>query len=70
MKNTCETCTHSTLIETHRVCRRYPPQSTLVPAQGLAGPTVQLVSYWPQVQNVDVCGEHDSAPSVSFVGIN
>lgn len=57
--NTCQDCLHGQKIEGRIVCRRYPPQATLVPAQGLAGPTMQLVSYWPQVQPVDGCGEFE-----------
>lgn len=38
-------------------CARNPPQGTLVPAQGIAGPTVQLVSFRPDVRLTDWCGE-------------
>lgn len=38
-------------------CRVKHPSSTLVPQQGLGGQGLAVVTYWPETQATDWCGE-------------
>lgn len=37
-------------------CRGTFPQTTLVPAQGIGGVGLQLITYWPETTSADRCG--------------
>lgn len=54
----CANCKYAVAHEGTRArCAINPPKAMLVPAQGLSGPTLQIVSYWPEVTPQDGCGQ-------------
>lgn len=58
MEQTCKTCHYSVTDGARMGCARFPPTAHLVPAQGLAGPTIQAISVRPEVRPDDWCGEY------------
>lgn len=63
---TCKTCLHweSKSVGAGR-CTCKPPVATLVPQQGVAGPTLAVVTYWPETRAEDHCGEYANNPSAN-----
>lgn len=55
----CETCAFWEPKENNQGgrCACKPPVASLVPQQGVAGPTLAVVTYWPETRPDDRCGE-------------
>lgn len=55
----CKWCAywHDNENDTRGKCHRHPPSVALVPTQGVAGPTLQIVSYRPETIESDGCGD-------------
>ena len=57
---TCAECCYMRMSPDQRdsySCRRHTPFVTLVPVQSISGNGLQGITYWPQVQPTDGCGE-------------
>lgn len=65
---TCKTCGHFKEQQNERGrCTAHPPAATLVPQQGMGGPSLAVVTYWPEVNANDHCGEWDGVVDTSKV---
>lgn len=55
----CKWCTYWQTNESdgRGKCHRNPPSAALIPAQSVAGPALQVVSYRPETIESDGCGE-------------
>lgn len=54
----CRSCEHRLLKGASVFCRRYPPQTFVVPQQGPNGPVMSPMSWYPPVNPEDPCGEY------------
>lgn len=64
----CGTCRFWLHVsEQEKVCRRYPPNSTLIPAGGISGP--QTVSFFPGMKADGWCGEYRERGAVGTLSI-
>lgn len=65
--NTCSTCdfwTGNHLVADIKAesgeCHKYPPQvGGIIPQQGVAGPTVGAVTFFPSTRGNQWCGQHE-----------
>lgn len=66
--NSCENCVHCVADLTDKQlnfkCRRYPPQTHVVPVQHMGQVGMQVMTLYPQVTKNDICGEFVSKPPV------
>jgi len=53
----CVNCLHFDKVsDKHGKCRSVPPNAALIPAQGIGGAGLSVVTYWPEVKPDDWCG--------------
>jgi len=58
MCTSCESCeSWNPLNDTRGQCRNKTPLATLIPQQGVGGPSLAVVSYWPETNAGDWCGD-------------
>lgn len=59
----CKNCKHwNPVNDQHGQCVKNPPNATLVPAQGLGGQGLTVVSYWPETKPDNRCGSFETGP--------
>ncbi len=47
-------------------CRAHVPSAALVPSQGIGGPGLAVVTYWPETKPDDWCGEWMEGAALAF----
>ena len=65
----CGNCRFFLVSGHEKVCRRFPPLATFIPAAG-TGATItapQTISYFPGMQETGWCGEHRPKGSLGVV---
>ena len=54
---TCKNCIFwNSISEHHGKCRINPPRAELIPVQGVAGPSLNVVTFYPETKPDDWCG--------------